>query len=293
MKNLLALVVTMLLLTNLAKAQNNINDYLDSYIGENAEPFVQPLADVFTSNINAGVWDWATIEKDFYFRLKVQGMISFPSESMLTFSGRTSGNFTPKQTITAPTILGSSNSIIIQGTNNSVYVFPGGFDMEQVILGTPQATVGGFLNSEVTVRFLAFPLENDLDKIRFFGIGARHSLSNYFADSPIDFSVGYMYHHTEGGDYLVTDQHLFSAHTGISGKIFSAHAMVGYQTSNSDIDYIYEEGEIRTNVDLNLKNTNPFIMEAGLSARLGPIMANTAISYSNHVAVAAGLGLFF
>ena len=34
----------------------NIKDYLDAYLGENAVPYVQPLADLFASNINTGVW---------------------------------------------------------------------------------------------------------------------------------------------------------------------------------------------------------------------------------------------
>jgi len=293
MRKLIAVFVSVLLLTNLVKAQSSIDDYLNSYIGENAVPYVQPLADVFTSNINTGIWEWSSIGSDFYLRLKVQGMMSFPSESMRTFTGRTTGEFSPAQSVTVPTILGSNESVVVQGEGNTVYIFPGGYDLERVILGTPQITVGGFLNSELTARFLAFPLHNDLDRVRFFGIGGRHSLSNYFTDSPIDLSVGYMYHHTEAGDYLESDQHLVSAHVGKSGPVLSGQFMVGYQTSDSDIHYIYNDGDTDTEVNLNLTNNNPFIMEAGLGVKLGPVLASTAVSYSEHVAASLGLGLTF
>ena len=165
--------------------------------------------------------------------------------------------------------------------------------MNRVILGTPQVTVGGFLNSEVTARFLTFDMDNEIERVRFYGIGARHSISNYFVDSPIDLSVGYMYHHLESGDYLNSDHHLISAHVGASGEILSGQFMVGYQTSDSDIHYIYDDGDVETDVNLNLTNNNPFIMEAGLGVKLGPVMASTSVSWSEHVAVSLGAGLFF
>jgi hypothetical protein len=274
------------------KAQS-IEEYLDSYVGENAVPYVQPLADLFTSNINTGVWEWSTIDSDFYMRIKLQGMMSFPSESMRTFTGRTTGDFRPQQTVIAPTIIGDEDGILLEGDDDDIYIFPGGYDLQRLILGTPQITIGGFLNSELTARFLAFPLDNDLEKVRFYGIGGRHSISNYFSDSPFDLSVGYMYHHTEAGDYLNSDQHLISAHIGKSGRILSGQFMVGYQTSDSDIHYTYEDGATVNEIDLNLKNTNPFIMEAGLGVKLGPVMASTSVSYSEHVALSLGAGLFF
>jgi hypothetical protein len=292
MKKLISIVVAGLLLTNLMKAQS-IEEYIDSYVGENAVPYVQPLADLFTSNINTGVWEWSTIDSDFYLRLKLQGMMSFPSESMRTFTGRTTGDFRPQQTVIAPTIIGDEDGILLEGDDDDIYIFPGGFNLQRLILGTPQITIGGFLNSELTARFLAFPLDNDLEKVRFYGIGGRHSISNYFSNSPVDLSVGYMYHHTEAGDYLNSDQHLISAHIGKSGRILSGQFMIGYQTSDSDIHYTYEDGATVNEVDLNLKNTNPFIMEAGLGVKLGPVMASTSVSYSEHVALSLGAGLFF
>ena len=293
MRHLILIVALWLLLTQFVKAQSTIGDYIDSYAGENAAPYVQPLADMFTSNINTGVWEWSAIGSEFYLRLKLQGMASFPTESMKTFTGRTTGDFRPEQTAIVPTIIGDSESVILQGNNNTTYVFPGGFDMNRMILGTPQVTIGGFLNSEITGRFLAFDLGNDLDRVNFYGIGARHSISNYFTDSPIDLSVGYMYHHTAAGDYLDSDQHLFSAHVGKSGRILSGQFMVGYQTSESDIHYMFDDGDDQTEVNLNVTNQNPFIMEAGLGVKLGPVMASSAISYSEHVAASLGLGLFF
>jgi hypothetical protein len=111
MRNLILIGALWLLLTQFVKAQSTIDDYIDSYAGENAVPYVQPLADIFTSSINTGVWEWSAIDRDFYLRLKLQGMVSWPTESMRTFTGTTTGDFRPVQTAEVPTIIGNDASL--------------------------------------------------------------------------------------------------------------------------------------------------------------------------------------
>ncbi len=92
---------------------------------------------------------------------------------------------------------------------------------------------------------------------------------------------------------LIYVQHLISAHLGKSGKFFSGQLMVGYQTSDSDVHYMYDDGDNEYNVDLFLKNENPWIMETSAGLRLGPVFASGAMSYVRHISVSAGAGLFF
>jgi hypothetical protein len=283
-----------LLLTNMVNGQDqSLKDYLDAYIGENAKPYVQPLADLFTSNINTGMWEWSKDDSTFYFRLKAQAIASYPVESMRTFTGKTTGDFKPPQTANVPTIIGDKEPVILQGADTTFFVFAGGYDLNRLLLGTPQVTIGGMLHSEISGRFLSFSLGKDLGKVNFIGIGGRHFLTDYFDSPPIDISVGYFYHHIEAGDYLDSDQHLISVHLGKSGKFFSGQLMAGYQTSGSAIHYTYEDGEDQYDVDLFMKNENTFIIEASAGLKLGPLFACSAISYAQHVSVSAGFGLFF
>jgi hypothetical protein len=177
-KNILFSFVLLLLIPFSTRSQNQeIKDYLDAYIGENAQPYIQPLADIFTSNINTHIWEWSQFKSEFYVRLKVQAMLTIPMESSKTFTAKTTGDFKPAQTVTAPTVIGHRRSIILFGEDDTYFIFPGGYDLKQLILGTPQITVGGFLHSEVSARFLSFTLENDLGGVRVLGIGARHALT--------------------------------------------------------------------------------------------------------------------
>ncbi|HZV68392.1 MAG TPA: DUF6588 family protein [Saprospiraceae bacterium] len=294
MKKLAITLFTCLLLTNLIKSQDqSIKDYLDSYIDENANPFVQPLADLFSSNINTGIWEWSNFDTKFFVRFKVQAMVSIPSESMRTFEASTTGDFRPQQTRIVPTVIGDKNNIALTGEDTTFYIFPGGYDLKSMTLGTPQLTVGGFLNSEVSARFLSFPLGQDLGSVRFLGMGFRHSLSAYFTDATFDLSVGYFYHHIKASTYLDSDQQMITAHIGKAGKILSGQLMVGYQTSNSKIHYDYIDGDDHYVVDLLLNNHNRWMIETNMGIRLGPVFGSAAISYANHFNIVAGVGLFF
>jgi hypothetical protein len=294
MKKIIAFCLGSFFYLNFSYAQNQtIKEYLDAYVGENAQPYLQPLADLFASNINTNVWECSQTDTKLYVRLKVQAMASFPSESMKTFMGKTTGGFTPPQTLEVPTIIGDKDLTILQGDSNSVFVFPGGYELRRMILGTPQLTIGGFLHSEVSGRFLSFSLDDDYGRVRFIGLGVRHFITGYFENPPIDISIGYFYHHIQAGTYLDSDQHLLSASLGKSGKILSGQIMVGYQTSNSAIHYVYEDGEDSFDVDVYLDNKNPWIVEASAGLKLGPVFATGAVSYAKHATLALGAGLFF
>ena len=288
------LIACCFLIPSLLRAQDqNIRDYLDAYIGTNAEPYIQPLADLFTSNINTGVWDWSQDRKGFYFRLKAQAIVSYPTEHMRTFQGKTTGDFRPAQTVTVPTVIGDNTAVVLQGEDTTFFIFPGGYELKRLTLGTPQVTIGGFLHSEVSGRFLSFSLGKDLGKVNFLGIGARHFITDYFEDAPLDFSIGYFYHHIEAAQYLDSDQHLWTASIGKAIKNISGQFTLGYQTSATAVHYTYTDDDGPYDVNLSLENKNNWIGEVSVGLRLGYVFISSAVSYSNHVSISGAAGLSF
>lgn len=215
MKKVVTLLIAGIFLSTSSIAQN-LNEFLDSYFGENAIPYIQPLADIFTANLNTGTREWSAIDSNFYIRLSVHATYSFPSEKMKTFQGVTGNDFEPPQIVEVPTIVGKNETIAVEGVNGTFYIFPVGYNVKRVPMGTPQVTVGGFLHSELTARFFAFPLDDDLGDLQFIGAGGRHNIDHYFEGFPLNLSAGYFYQQIKAGDYVHTDQHIFSAHIGKS-----------------------------------------------------------------------------
>jgi hypothetical protein len=289
----LGLLFTVITVSEAQIEPRSINDYLDAYIGTNAKPYIQPLSDMVTTNIHTGVWDWSSIPDKPYFRIKAIGMLSKPSESMRTFEGHTSGDFTPPQTVTAPTIIGDRESIVLHGSDTSVYIFPGGFNLHQIALGTPQLVIGGLYHTEFMGRFLSFPISEKEGNVDFYGIGVRHSISSYFDHPSFDLSVGYAYHHIKAGSYLKSSQHLYSVIVGKSNGILSGHVSLNYQTAMQHLHYTYEDGMDMYNVNLDMENSRPFFVEGGVGLKLAFIFLNGSISYAGFYSFAIGAGLSF
>jgi len=69
--------------------------------------------------------------------------------------------------------------------------------------------------------------------------------------------------------------------------------MLGYQTSNMDVNYTYDDGETTEEVNLNLTNDNPFIFELSLGMKLAFIGFHASASYADLLSASVGLGLYF
>ena len=69
--------------------------------------------------------------------------------------------------------------------------------------------------------------------------------------------------------------------------------MLGYQTSSSSIQYVYDNDDEPINVDLLIENQNHMIIEASAGMRLGLLFVTGAVSYAQHPSISAGFGIFF
>jgi hypothetical protein len=293
MKSIGSWIFLLCLCCNSSVKSQSIEDFLDSYEGENSIPYIQPIADLITANLNTGIRDWSRIDTSFYIRFGIVAMSSYPSSSQRTFTGKTDGDFQPQQTATAPTIIGPVEPVIVEGINGTGYVFPGGYNLKSLPLAAPQVTIGGILNSEFTARYFAFKLDDDLGKISLLGLGIRHSLNAYFETLPFDLSVGYFYHQFKDDPYFNINSSLASLHIGKSGKSWSTQFILGYQNSSTRIKYSFNSGDEVKNIDLTLKNKNKVIAEVAAAIRILIFNIHGSVSYSGPITWSLGLGLHF
>ncbi|HZV70851.1 MAG TPA: DUF6588 family protein [Saprospiraceae bacterium] len=292
MKKILTLFVINFLYFSSINAQQ-VSDFLDAYAGDNAIPYIQPLADIFTANVHTGTREWSRIDTSFYIRIRGQAIYSWPSEKSKTFTGVTPENFEPQQFVKVPTIVGKNEAVSVAGVNETFYVFPTGYNVKILPFGTPQITVGGFLHSELSARFFALPLHKDFGDIQFWGIGARHDISHYFKNLPFNVVLGYFYHNMKLEEHVNTNHHLISAHIGKSGKWWSTELMLGYQTADMEANYSFNDGERIEEVHVELTNENPFIMELTVGAKFSIIGIHASASYADLLSASLGIGLYF
>lgn len=270
-----------------------VEDLLDTYLDDNANPYLQPLSDLFTLSINNGTREWSAIDTSFYIRVGIIASNAYPSTSQKTFIAKTGEDFEPAQMVTAPTIIGSIDPVIVDGLNGTAYVFPGGYNLKSFRTATPQITLGGFLNSEVNLRYFAFNLDSDLGKISSLGVGFRHALNPYFHALPVELSVGYYYQNFKDDPYIDVQSHLLSAFVGRSGQWWSVHLMGAYQKAEAEIKINYVENELPKAKTWKLQNEQSLAVELTGAVRLSIFNIHASLMYAGPVSAAVGLSLQF
>lgn len=259
-----------LLFTILRGHAQTVNEYLNAYLGQNKEGYLQPLADLVISGMNTGLQPSVRIENRFYVRFNLVGLGAMPMASQKTFTATTEGSFRPQQTVTAPTIIGENNSVSVAGTNGLTYVFPGGYALNYLLWGVPQLTIGGIKGTELSLRLVPYDFGGDFGKLQILGLSARHDVGQYFLkNSPLVLNVGYAYNKSDIGRYISLQSHYAYIQAGVSNKHVGAFVWAGYQTGTFDVLYSYTENNSLRQLAANLKTKQPFLGGIGLHAQLG------------------------
>jgi len=74
------------------------------------------------------------------------------------------------------------------------FPLPTGGNISQVYAGVPQLEIGSFLGTELLLRFIPpVQLDKNIGDFSFFGIGLKHSISQYIEDSPLDIAIQGVY----------------------------------------------------------------------------------------------------
>ena len=233
----LGIAVAVLLLALPASAQ--IQDALQAYTGANAKGYMQPIVDAFGADLNDAFYHSAYIPSSGgRVSLEVAVMSVIFEDEDKTFEAQTEGGFSPQTTFTAPTIVGSGESVTVSGDAGTQFTAPGGFDLNSFALAVPQLRLGVVKGTEAVVRFIAVDIsDNEIGEIDLFGIGIRHSITQYFS-YPIDIAIGAMWQSfSMGNDFI--DSNAFTA--GIQGSkrlaLFEPYAGVAWDRFQMDMTF--------------------------------------------------------
>ena len=292
MKRLVLLFLIGPLLTfSIVRAQD-LDDYLSRYVGEEAQGYLQPVANVLSADLNSGWFRSAYIKKKgFQLTFTINAQMAFVPESQKTFTPRTPEFFSPQQSFEAPTIFGSRDGVQVQGTAGTAYNAPGGTDMAYLPFGIPQLTVGSVFGTDATIRYFVIDFGGDVGKVDVFGWGIRHSVSQYFDGLPLDIAVGYFSNSFEVGSYVDANSSLISAHVGYQLGVLEFYGGPGYETA--DVNIKYESEEVDGTVNVDLKGENDFRFTMGVGLNLGAFKIFTDYNFAKVSALNAGLGIGF
>ncbi len=259
----------LLLLTTGSYAQK-LNDFLDAYLGQNRQGYLQPLADLVSAGSNTGLQPSARIDGHFYVRFNLTALGVMPTSDQKTFSASTEVPFSPEQTATVPTVVGENTLVSVEGENGTRYTFPGGYGLKRLFWAVPQLSIGGIYGTEVSLRLLPIDFGDDFGKLSLLGIGIRHDMGRYFLEnSPFALNVGYAYHKTDIGRAIAAQSHYAYVQAGLSGKRGGIFAWAGFQTGTFAVSYEYLENNQPQAVTADLTVKKSFLGGIGAHLQLG------------------------
>lgn len=172
----------------------------------------------------------------------------------------------------------------------------------------PQVSVGLPMKTEVMLRFMPEIELTDIGKVKFTGIGVKHSISQYIPIPmfPVDITAQFVWQKLEIGELIESTHIGYNLHASkrVGLPLLSITPYVGFGVESSDLKLAYtienklnpfgEEVDLEgTEVKFDLKGDNKTRLTMG--ARLGFTLFTISAEYSvgayNVLTVGAGLTL--
>ena len=262
---------------------------IERYTGENAKKYVEPLITAFGANLNTSIYRNAKIDQNqIHIFISLNGMVAFFSDDQRTFTARTEEHFYPPQEVETATIVGKEGAIV-EGTGGTQFQFPDGYNLKSFTVGTPMITVGGFYGTEVSFRYFSQNISEDLGTVSLLGLGARHSISQYIPNSPVDIAVGYFYHRFHIGDIVKTNASVVHTEVGKSLAILDVYGGLSYGWTTARVQYTYSDQGITEDIDVTLKGKNKFQLTIGAGINLLVFHLHLDYSFGSQRVVSTGL----
>ena len=288
-----------------------IEDQLSAYTGANATGYLQPFSSAFGADLNSGIFRAASIPKMRpKIRLEIQVMSVIFGDDDKTFRAVTERGFTPETYAYAPTVVGSGKALIVEGDGGTSFAFPGGFALHSFALAAPQLRVGGLFGTEAILRYFALDVggsddpedsessDSGLGKISLFGIGLKHSISQYLpVGIPVDLSAGFFWQsfslgENKEGDKLISS-HAFSIGVQASRKMamfFEPYTGVSYDTHSMNVSYESEATGSTTSIDIDFEKESSLHLTLGLNLEFPVVKGFAEYNIAGQNSFAFGLG---
>jgi hypothetical protein len=277
-------------------ATAQLEDNLAAYPDNMAEGYLKPLQEAFGQTLNSNWFTTAYIPPSgLHARLDLKAMSVLFGDDDDTFQATTGGDFSPEQTVDASTVVGPGDAVAVTGDGGTVFVFPGGFDLNSFTLGVPQLTIGAIAGTEALIRFFSLDTgDSEIGDISFIGIGVRHSISQYMVMPPLDLAASITYQKLDVGEDLLNAK-AFSL--GVQGSknfgTFTPYGGLSYDTISMDAHYEYDGATEIEEIDLNMEKESSLHATLGFELLLGPVHLNLSGDLAKRSGLSAGFGFGF
>ena len=276
-----------------ASAQSIVEDALKQLDGPNGKGYMQPIADLFGANMQAGSYHTAAIPKaGFNIAFDIVVMGGFVGDDQKSFDGVLPTGFNPA-TAKAPTVFGEKGPLITDAGTGLSYRFPDGIiNASMFPLIVPQLTVGSFMGTEVFARYVFIPKlgEDALPSTTLWGAGIRHNVSQWLGVLPVDIAVGFFYNKFTSGDLIDYTGTQIGAQASKTFQLVTVYGGLAWEQSTMNLKYV-STAPGGGAVDIDLDGANTFRFTAGALLKLGIFRLFGDINFGSVTHLSGGIGL--
>ena len=286
-------VVATLLLPSVASSQSAIENAIQGFGKKNVEGYLQPVADLFGANMNSGYYRSASISTfGFHLSLDIIGMAAPLSDDQKTYMASTPAGFDPA-TFQTSTIFGEAGTTVTHTKAGLRYKGSDGiFNTKMFPFAVPQLTVGSVLGTDAFVRFVPVPKigEDKIPPTTLWGVGVRHSISQYIPLIPVDIAAGVLYSKMKTGDIFDASGLTYGVQVGKTFSVLSLYGGFNIESSTLKVAYVSTEPGAAGNVEIELVGKRKASFTAGLGLSLGGIHLFGNANLGSVTNFTAGLG---
>lgn len=278
-----------------------VQDQISVYTGSNAVGYLQPLADAFGATLNDAFFYSAYIPPSGFrisLEVPVMGVIFEDGDKM--FTATSEGGFMPTTTTSVPTVVGNSKAVIVPGQSGTSFAYPGGLDVNSFGVAVPQLRISSLKGTEAIVRWIAFDTGDvEFGDINLFGIGGRHSISQYLEAPPVDVSVGLMYQtfdlgeNTFGNDFVASTAFSIGAQGSkrfpIGFLTFEPFTSLSFDRFKMDVEYD-DAANAKQTVEFDAESTVKWTLGAGFNFVAGHLWGAYNLASTNSFSFGLALG---
>jgi hypothetical protein len=296
------LALTLVCVAGLVRSAGaQLSENLGALSGDNAKNYLGPLPDALSGTMNSAIFTSGNVPKigiNFAIGVKVMGVKFDDADRLYTPTdppGFTS--VAPIQQV--PTVIGGTSAVAQDGQGGSTFYYPAGFDITQFTFAAPQLTIGNVMGTRAVVRWFAhtFPAPDPgetrlIDKISFFGIGAQHSISQYFPGLPVDLAAGVFYQSFKINEDLLDIKAIHADVTGSkSFGLLQPYGALGFDTLKMNASY-EDSNNPGNNIAVDFDRSTHVHLTAGLLANLPVVKlhAEANLAATNGLAVGLSFG---
>jgi hypothetical protein len=291
LRSIAAAACTLLFLAATGHAQSDLEKTLQQFNANDVKGYIQPLADLFGANMNAGMFHDAEVPRTgFHFSFEIVGMGSSVGDNQKKYTLNSPAGFNPATFSTATMFGGKRDSVVDTRTNLKYYGIADGFVNTSIFpLGAPQITIGDIYGTRAIVRLVATPSMKGFPSATLWGLGLQHSISQYVPAIPVDIAAHVFYTQFRFGDLVSFNGTSIGVEASKSLSILRVYGGLAWEKSSMEVKYTPGNATSPA-VDITMNGANNFRATIGLGLHLAFFSIFADANFGSVTNFSAGIG---